>query len=83
MCLSGVGGCDWYCALEFMGVHWGINNYRLFNYLSDFAENRLKGVYMYQDDTCEIIALSNYSFNNYDQKPNCTIRIWLSLDEAY
>jgi len=37
------------CAVEFthyLGSHWGIVNYRLFNYLSDFAENWLKGVYM-------------------------------------
>jgi len=28
------------------GAHWGIDNYRLFNYLFDFAENWLRGVYM-------------------------------------
>jgi len=28
------------------GGHWDIGNYRSFNYLSDFAENWLKGVYM-------------------------------------
>ena len=28
------------------GGQWGIDNYRLFNYLSDFAENWLKGVYI-------------------------------------
>ena len=31
------------------GPHWGIDNYRLFNYLSDFAEHWLKGVYMCQN----------------------------------
>jgi len=34
------------------GPHWGIDNYRAFNHPSDFAENWLKGVYMYQDDAC-------------------------------
>jgi len=32
-----------------------LDNYKQFNYLSDFSEN-WKGVYMYQDDTCEIIS---------------------------
>jgi len=32
-----------------MGVYWGIDNYRPFNYLSDFAENRLEGVHVSQD----------------------------------
>ena len=47
------------------GPHWGIDNYRPFNYLSDFAENWPKGVYMYQDDNCEIIFQSAHSFNSY------------------
>jgi len=50
---------DWLCVIEFTncgGPHWGIENYRLFNYLSYFAENWLKGVYLCQDDTCEIIS---------------------------
>ena len=41
----------------------GIDNYRAFNYLSDFAENWLKGLYMYQDDTRAIISQSDHSFN--------------------
>jgi len=38
---------DWSCAVEFTnygGPHWGVDNYRLLNYLADFAENWLKGV---------------------------------------
>jgi len=33
---------DWSCAgvlTNYGGPHWGIDNYKLFNYLSDFAEN--------------------------------------------
>ena len=40
--VSGVCGCDWSSAVEFTNYrepHWGIDNYRLFNYFSDFAEN--------------------------------------------
>jgi len=59
------------------GPHWGIDNYRLFNYLSYFAENWLKGVYMCQDDTREIISQPDHSFKSYEQKSKC-----LSLDEA-
>jgi len=44
-----------------------IDNYRLFKYLSDFAENWLKGVYMCQNGTCEIISQSDHSFNSYDK----------------
>jgi len=53
------------------GAHWGIDNYRLFNYLSDFAKNWLKGVYMCQNDTCEIISQSDRPFNN--SKSKCSI----------
>jgi len=41
--------CDWSCAAEFTndgGPHWGIENYRPFDYLSDVAENWLEDVYM-------------------------------------
>jgi len=55
------------------GAHWGIDNCRLFNYLSDLADNWLKGVYMCQDDTCEIISQSDNSFNSYAQKSKCSI----------
>jgi len=63
------------------GPHWGIDNYRWFNYLSDFAEIWLKGVYMYQDDTCEVISQADYSFNSYDQKSKCSIYVshWMRL----
>jgi len=63
------------------GVHWGFYNYRLFGYLSDFAENWLKGVYMCQDDTCGIISQSDHSFNSYDQKSKCCIYVygWMRL----
>jgi len=36
---------DWSCAVEltnYRGPHWAIDNYRPFNYLSDFAGNWLK-----------------------------------------
>ena len=64
---------DWSCAVElanYGGHHWGIDDYRLFNYLSDFPESWLKSVYMYQDNTCEIIFRSDHSFTSYDQKSN-------------
>ena len=35
----------------------------------------LKGVYMCQDDTCEIISQSDHPFNNYDQKSKCSIYV--------
>ena len=66
------------CPVEFTnyrGLHWGIDNYRAFNYLPDYAENWLKGVYMYQDDTCEIISQSDQSFNSYDQKSKFSIYV--------
>jgi len=64
-----------------MGRPIGIDNYRLFNYLSDFAEIWLKGVYVYQDDTCAIISQSDHSFNSYDQKSKCSIYVyhWMRL----
>ena len=40
--LGFVDWCDWSCAVEFTnyeGPHSGIDNYRPFNYLSDFAED--------------------------------------------
>ena len=49
------------------------DNYRQFNYLSDFAEKWLECVYMCQDDTCEIISLSDHPFKGYAQKSRCTI----------
>jgi len=57
-------------SLHLWGPHWGINNCRLFNYLSDFAEDWLKCVYMCQNDTCEIICQSDHPFNSCDQKSN-------------
>jgi len=58
-----------------------IDNYRTFNYLSDFAENQLKDVYMYQDDTWEIISQSDHSFNSYNQKSKCSLYVyhWMRL----
>jgi len=65
-------------------IRGGISNYGPFNYRSDFAENWLKGVYMYQDDTCEIISQSDPSLNSYDHKSKCSIYMYvLSLNEAY
>jgi len=49
-------------------------------YLFDFAENWLEGVYMYQDDTCEIISPSVHPPNSMIKNPNAPC---LSLDEAY
>ena len=69
---------DWSCAVEltnYRGPHWAIDNYRPFNYLSDFAGNWLKGVYEYQDDICEIISQSDHSFNSYDKKSKCSIYV--------
>jgi len=37
-----IGHVQW--SLLITGGHWGIDNYRLFDYLSDFAENWLEGV---------------------------------------
>ena len=56
-------------------------NYRPFNYLSDFAENWLEGVYMYRDGTCEIISQSDHSFCSYDQTSKCSIYVyhWMRL----
>jgi len=45
-----------------------LGNYELFNYLSDFAETRLRGVYMSQDDTCEIISQPYHSFDSYGRQ---------------
>jgi len=63
-------------SLLIMGPHWGIDNYRLFNNLSDFAKHWLKGAYRCQDDTCEIISQSDHSFNSYDQKFKCSIYVY-------
>jgi len=55
--------CGWSCAVQltnYGGGHWGIGNYRPFNYLADFAENWLNNVYMCQDDTREIISQSDH-----------------------
>jgi len=64
-----------------MRARWGIDSYRLFNYLSDFAENWLNGVYMYQDDTREIISQSNHPSNSYERKSKCSIYVyyWMRL----
>ena len=59
-----------------MGDPPGIDNYRAFNYLSDFAETWPKGVYMCQDDTGEITSQSGHSFNSYDQKAKCSIYVY-------
>ena len=79
---------DWSCAVEFIncgGGPPGIDNYRAFNYLSDFAENWLKGLYMYQDDTRAIISQSDHSFNIYDQKSKCSIYVycWMRLNRSH
>jgi len=58
---------NWSCAVEFTNYgrpHCGIDNYRPFNYISDFAENWLNNVYLCQDDTCEIISQSHHSLNS-------------------
>jgi len=80
MSLWGFAVCDWSCAVEFTnygGPYWGIDNNRPFNYLSDFAENWLKGFYMCQDDTCEIISELGHPLNSYDQKSKCSIYVYL------
>jgi len=71
---------DWSCAAEFSN-YGGIAIDRLLNYLSDFAENWLKSVYMCQNDTCEIVSQSGRSFNSYDQESKCSIYVyhWMRL----
>jgi len=56
--------------MTYGGPHWGIDNYKLFNYLSDFAEIWLEGVYVCQDDTCEITSLSDHPLKSYAQRSN-------------
>jgi len=54
----------------------GKNAYLLsFNYRSDFAENWLKGVYVCQYDTCEIISQEDHPFDSYDRKSECSIYV--------
>jgi len=60
----GVIGYEWLSLLIMEGPQPGIHSYRLFNYLSEFAENWLKGVYMCQDATCENISLPDHPFKN-------------------
>ena len=60
----------------------GIDKNCPFNHLSDFAKNWLEGVYMYRDDTCEIIFQSDHPFKRNDQKFKCSIYV-LWLDEAH
>jgi len=60
-------------SLLIMWAHWGIDNYRPCNYLSDFAEIWLEDVYMCQD---EIISQSDHSFNSYDQKSKRSIYVY-------
>jgi len=71
---------DWSGADQFTN-YGGIDNYRMFNYLSYFAENWLKGVYMCQDDTCKIISQSDHPFNSKDQKFKFSIYVyhWMRL----
>jgi len=52
------------------GPHWGIDIYRPFNYISDFAESWLEGVYMSLDDRCEIISLSDHYSKLVLKNPN-------------
>ena len=58
------------------GGHWVMANYNLFTYLLDFAENWLRGVYVCQDDTCNIISQSDYPFKSYDQTSKCSIYVY-------
>ena len=84
-----IGHASWDYLL--MGPHWGIEKStigRLYNYLSDFAENWLKGVYMclqgvhmYQDDTCELCSQWDHSLKSY-KKSKCPIYV-LSFNEAH
>jgi len=48
----------------------GIDNYRLFSYTADFAENWLKGVYMCQDKICEILSQSAHPSKLMIKNPN-------------
>ena len=60
-------------SLLIIGANWGIESYRLFNYLSDFAENRLEGIHMCRDNACELISLSDSPFKSYAQKSECPV----------
>jgi len=64
---------DWSSAVRFTDYGGPVGNYRVFNYLSDFAEKWLKVVYMCQRDTCEIISQSDHPFNSCDQNSKCSI----------
>ena len=44
-------GLEQLSLLIMVGPHWGYDNYRPLDYLSDFADNWLKRVYMCQNDT--------------------------------
>jgi len=65
------------------GLHWGIDNYRAFNYLSDFTKNWLKGVYMYQDDIRELISQSDHASIQWLWLKIQMPYVCLSLDDAY
>jgi len=68
-------------SLLIMGASLGHRQLSAVNYLADFAERWLKGVCMYQDDTCEIISQSDHSFNSYDQNSKSSIYVyhWMRL----
>jgi len=62
------------------GAHWGIDKYRLFSYLSGFAENWLEGVYM-----CQVTPVKSFLYQTTQSKVKPKIqvlRICLSLNEA-
>jgi len=58
------------------GGHRAIDKYKPLNYLSDFAENRLKGVYMGQDDTRKNNSQTDPPFKIYAQKSKCSIYVY-------
>jgi len=69
LCLYGV------CGLWLTGSSWvyhyrkpQLGHWQLYRLFNDFIENSLKGVYVYQDDICDIISRSDHLFKGYDQK---------------
>ena len=62
--------------LLIMATQLHIGNYRPFNYHSDFAEHGLKGVYICQDDACEILSQSDYPFKSYNGKFKYSIYVY-------
>jgi len=71
--IVGLVVCDWSGEVEFTKD--GGSTGELIT-IADFAENWFKRVYMCQDDTFELLSLSDHSFKSYDQKSKCPIYVY-------